>query len=184
MSQVTDGNISITRPRLFWVTITIAAAIITSAATILVATYVVNPSTAQAADVCNGQPATIQGTTGDDTKNGTANNDFIALLGGADESNGLAGDDSICGGPGDDILSGGDGVDMLFGQQGPDDVSGDVGNDTVSGGAGDDTLAGGADNDTVNGNAGDDDIDGGAGTDTCNGGPGTDTFTNCETQNQ
>lgn len=184
MSQVTDGNITLTRPRLFWVTITIAAALIASAAAILVATFVVNPSPAQAANVCDGQPATITGTTGNDNKDGTANADFIVLLSGDDESDGLAGDDSICGGPGDDILRGGIGADKLHGQQGTDEASGDVGDDRVDGGPGEDTLDGGPDNDTINGGPGDDTIDGGTGTDTCNGGPGNDTFINCETENQ
>ena len=93
MRQVSDGNINLARPRLFWVTIALAAAIVTSAATIVVATFVVSPSPAQAQVECNALPATLTGTNDSETLNGTAAADVIALLGGDDESNGAAGND-------------------------------------------------------------------------------------------
>jgi hypothetical protein len=102
---------------------------------------------------CDGKPATIVGTAGNDTITGTTGADVIAGLGGADTIRGDGGGDRICGGGGNDVIAGGGGNDRLFG--GP-------GNDTLKGGAGNDYL------------------DGGTGTDRCAGGTGTNTKVNCE----
>ncbi|MBG1268855.1 calcium-binding protein [Nostoc sp. WHI] len=101
--------------------------------------------------------AFIFGTTGPDTRNGTAANDTIVgwasggdanSTSGNDTLNGLAGNDSLAGGTLNDSLSGGDG------------------NDTLDGGTGNDTLNGGAGTDTFIGSQGNDSIDGGDGIDT------------------
>jgi Ca2+-binding RTX toxin-like protein len=77
--------------------------------------------------VCQGVPATIVGTSGDDVLVGTDGPDVIVGLDGNDTIDGLGGDDILCGGSGDDVIEGGDGNDAIFGQ---------VGNDTLDGGAG------------------------------------------------
>jgi hypothetical protein len=129
--------------------ITLAAAIATLAATIVVTTYVASPSLIQAQQpghlaqplpACNGQAATIVGTSANDTQNGTNNPDVIVLGSGADKSNGLAGNDSICGGSGKDTLSGGNNNDTLLGGTGKDKFHGGPGNDTCIGGAANDTF--------------------------------------------
>jgi len=120
------------------------------------------PNTALTANVtCNGSPATIIGTNGNDTLVGTVGDDVIAGLGGNDTISGLGGkvDDSIEGGEGDDILIG-DGIERFDGN--------------VHFKAGDDVLVGGDGNDTV-------DCQNGA--DTAFTGGGTDTLINCELVN-
>jgi hypothetical protein len=100
---------------------------------------------------CDGRTATIVGTNGDDSLNGTAGPDVIVGLKGDDSINGLEGDDAICGGKGDDdALMGHAGNDRIFGQQGADRMDGGVlgccarpaneGNDFLSGGQGPDEL--------------------------------------------
>jgi hypothetical protein len=153
---------------------------------------------------CNGLPATIVGTTGDDVINGTNGPDVIAGLGGNDVINGGNGDDIICGYGGNDTLNGGSGNDTLLGSYGldilngqngidtldggdgndtldggnePDTLSGGNGNDGLMGGSGIDVLDGGADNDALAGNKGDDSLTGGTGADSFSGGQGSDTNT-------
>ncbi len=186
MKQISDGNINLTQPRFFWVAITLAAAIVTLAAIIVVVTFVVSPSPAQAQQTCNGLTATREGTTGDDTINGTNNPDVIALLSGSDESNGLSGDDSICGDQGDDTLSGGGGSDTLLGDGAVfEDFSMGHAFQWWDGGDVEQQLAGpisttasehGSGSDTLNGGAGADTLVGGAGADLLTGGVGADRF--------
>lgn len=102
---------------------------------------------------CDGLPATIVGTPGDDTLSGTNGADVIHGLSGDDTISGGNGDDRICGGNDNDTLNGGNAIDRLFGDSGAD---------------------------TLNGNNGNDALDGGADTDTCNGGTGSDTAAGCE----
>src|SRR4051794_10637664 len=100
---------------------------------------------AAAVATCHGRPATIVGTTGDDTLTGTPSSDVIAALAGDDTVDGLGGDDLICGGAGSDHLAGGPGDDQLLG--GTDEVVDicDDGclrfhGDTLEGGPGDDAM--------------------------------------------
>ena len=70
--------------------------------------------------------------------------------------NGSSGDDTLVGGADNDDISGSDGSDSLFGGAGNDGISGGDGLDTLDGGAGDDRLS---DNDSIGvflGGAGDD----------------------------
>jgi predicted extracellular nuclease len=135
---------------------------------------------------CNGLPATIIGTTGDDTLTGTNDDDVIVGLGGNDTINGGNGNDVICGGGGNDTLNGSNGHDTLLGGfgndtlnggNGNDALSGDAGDDILDGGSGNDSLDGGANNDTLAGDAGDDTLTGGTGADSFDGGAGSDTNT-------
>jgi Ca2+-binding RTX toxin-like protein len=108
---------------------------------------------------CEGETATISGTSGNDNIVGTPNRDVIVGFGGNDRILGLGGNDRICG---------------------------DDGNDRIDGGPGDDRVFGLADNDDLSGGPGDDFIMGETGTDSIDGGPGFDkcdeaeTKTNCE----
>lgn len=70
--------------------------------------------------LCEGLPATIVGTPGNDIINGTNGNDVIAGLGGNDIVNGGAGNDVICGDAGNDILTDGNDNDVLLGGEGND----------------------------------------------------------------
>ncbi|MFF9013421.1 hypothetical protein ACF09C_10705 [Streptomyces sp. NPDC014870] len=118
---------------------------------------------------CLGQPATIVGTSGNDTIQGTSRRDVIIAGAGNDIVDGRSGNDLVCGGSGDDTVTAGSGNDQVDGGAGSDNLSGDSGNDT---------LTGGADNDSLFGGAGRDNLDGGPGTNTNDGGSGTDTCTN------
>jgi Ca2+-binding RTX toxin-like protein len=146
-----------------------------------------DPAFAHIFDVltCQGVPATIAGTPGDDILVGTAGNDVIAGLGGNDTIDGGDGDDIICGGsgadtidggPGDDEIHGGDGDDAIDGGPGKDLVFGDDGNDTINGQAGADELRGGSGDDTIDGGSGPDILLGHRGSDTLTGGKQADTL--------
>jgi Ca2+-binding RTX toxin-like protein len=119
-----------------------------------------------AGETCDGLPATIVGTPGDDV---------IVGLAGVDDIHGNGGNDTICGGPGNDNLVGQDGDDHLFGNDGNDRIYGLDGEDYVEGGDGDDVIYGGNDNDSLHGNAGDDRLKGEAGVDEVDGDEGNDT---------
>jgi predicted extracellular nuclease len=125
---------------------------------------------------CNGLPATIVGTPGDDVIYGTNGADIIVGLGGNDTIYGGNGNDVICGDSGNDTLYGGNGNDTLLGSVGNDTLNGANGNDTLSGGDGDDALAGGGGNDSLNGGANTDALVGNNGDDTLTGGTGSDSF--------
>lgn len=156
---------------------------------------------------CNGQLATIVGSSHDDVIVGSPIDDVIVGLGGNDTIDGGGGNDVICGGLGADIIRGGAGRDLLLGNEGPDKILGQGGIDWIYGGTGSDRLyggshgdmiagqgaddyvwaGGGADlvlggpgNDVLNGGNGNDVIDGQFATDTCNGGAGSDQLRNCE----
>jgi Ca2+-binding RTX toxin-like protein len=91
--------------------------------------------------------ATLVGTNGADTQNGTANNDNIYGLNGGDTQRGAAGNDYLEGGLGADLQHGDAGNDQVWGGPGADDSFGDAGNDYVNGGFGPDNLFGGTDDD-------------------------------------
>jgi len=136
-----------------------------------------------AAQTCEGLPATLTGTEGNDNLLGTAGDDVIVSLGGNDLVDGAGGNDIICGGDGDDILIGGTGNDRLFGDAGNDDLRGQDGDDVLSGGPGHDALRGDAGNDQLNGDAGDDVMVGAEGSDQCDGVSGVDSAdSSCETR--
>jgi len=107
-------------------------------------------ASAQSPPTCEGQTATIVGTSRGETIVGTAGNDVIAALAGNDIVNGNAGDDIICGGSGNDQLNGGDGNDRLIGESGDDELNGDSGTDQLVGSSGTDKANGGAGIDICN----------------------------------
>ncbi len=92
---------------------------------------------------CGGAPATIIGTPGADSIDGTSGNDVIVGLGGDDTIRGLRGDDVICGGSGDDVVRAGPGSDAIYGGSGNDILRSGPGHDGgLDGGAGNDRLYG------------------------------------------
>ncbi|MCP3974957.1 MAG: calcium-binding protein [bacterium] len=135
------------------------------------------PSPSSAAAVsCDGQTATIIGTSGDDILDGTSDRDVIAGLGGNDIITGLAGEDVLCGGSGDDEIRGGSDPDRMFGGPGEDTMFGGGGNDRMWGGDKADNMAGGNGNDRMYGEAGKDRMSGEGGADIMKGGGGADTL--------
>jgi hypothetical protein len=93
---------------------------------------------------CEGQTATIVGTSGNDNNiRGTSRSDVIAGLGGDDRIAGLGGNDLICGGGGNDRIEGGAGNDRVLGESGNDELLGESGNDDLIGGPDTDTANGG-----------------------------------------
>jgi len=140
-------------------------------ATLLVASTLVmgpGPAGAQATPTCNGVPATIVGTDGNDVLLGTEGPDVIVGLGGNDIIRGFGGADIICGDNGRDKLFGGRGTDIIFGGKKNDIVKGDGGPDLLYGNQGHDRVIGGAGADYLEGGAGlIDRLTGKAGVDTC-----------------
>jgi len=149
---------------------------------------------AQASYNCGGQPATIVGTSEDDTINGTSGDDVVYSLSGNDTISTGEGNDIICSGGGDDIITSGPGNDLIysgggndtvstangddtvFGQSGIDTIKGQGGNDTLYGGGGDDNIQGGNGDDLIDGQTDNDSISGQGGSDTLRGGNGDDTL--------
>lgn len=97
------------------------------------------PSSA-AAGTCEGRPATILGTPGDDVLNGTDGDDVMVGLGGDDTISGFLGNDVICGDEGTDRLAGYAGDDRIFGG-----FDSDAGGDVIWPGAGNDYVDAGLD---------------------------------------
>lgn len=91
--------------------------------------------------------ADLGGSSLDDVRSGSLDDEFFNLGSGADTA--------LAGG-GDDLLDGGSGNDKLYGEAGNDDLRGGSGNDQLFGGSGNDVLDGGADADTLAGGTGDD----------------------------
>ena len=100
--------------------------------------------------------AVINGTPGNDEREGTSLADVIRGLGGHDELDGNRGNDRIFGGSGNDEIDGDDGNDRLSGDDGNDEIDGGSGRDTLLGGRGRDWLDGGNGNDRLTGGAGGD----------------------------
>lgn len=146
---------------------------------------------------CFGRPATIVGTSGDDTLTGQSGvSDVIVGLGGNDtiiggdfyEGDAIPGTapDYICGGPGDDHIIGGPGNDHINGGSGNDYIKPGRGDDVANGNGGNDTLndPSCADcdsrNDTFSGGTGEDTLYGGWGQDHLYGNAGNDTLVDTE----
>jgi Ca2+-binding RTX toxin-like protein len=119
-----------------------------------------SPSAAPA-HTCFGKTTTKEGTTGDDTINGTPGPDVIAAHAGDDRISGLEEDDVVCAGRGDDDAFGGPGDDVLIGGEGSDNLNGGTGNDKLFGGTPGNSLSP-------------------TGDDKCKGQKGKDKIKNCE----
>jgi uncharacterized repeat protein (TIGR01451 family) len=126
---------------------------------------------------CQGQTATIVGTTGNDGLiNGTEGPDVIVALAGNDTIEAKGGADLICAGDGADTVFAGDGDDDIYGDRGADGLFGGAGNDYIEGGPGNDEIYGGLnvlsgpDADEIYGNGGADTIEGGIDDDIIEGG--------------
>ncbi len=139
-------------------------------------------STPPATLYCDGKPATIVGTDGDDVLVGTGGDDVIVAGSGNDYIEAKSGNDTICAGDGNDVIHAGNGWDRIFGEGGNDVVYAGNGNDYIHGAGGDDVLRGEDGDDTIEGHNGNDKIVGNQGndtmyghngTDSCNGGGGT-----------
>lgn len=128
-------------------------------------------TSATPAGSCNGRPATMVGTSGNDTITGTAGDDVILGLGGNDTIRGMGGNDTVCAGAGVDFVDLGPGAEQF--------ADGGADNDQVVGGPGNDTLRGSAGFDRLNGMGGVNTLDGGADRDRCDGRAG-DTKISCE----
>ena len=137
------------------------------AAFVALAVVAVGPASGQDVPTCEGVPATIVGTEGNDRINGTPGDDVIVGLGGRDRIAGGAGNDLICGGEGIDIIKGQRGRDRIFGGPGKDRVFGNSGRDVVDGGPGRDKVFGGGGLDTITGGPGNDIVNGGPAADSC-----------------
>jgi hypothetical protein len=109
----------------------------------LLATSLVSPS-AGSVPRCQGEQATIVGTSRAESIHGTPHPDVIVALGGDDVVFGRGANDVVCGGAGADRLLGGSGADILAGDDGDDDLLGGGGSDSLSGGDGADSLTGDA----------------------------------------
>ena len=83
---------------------------------------------------CQGKPATVLGTAGNDTLTGTGAADVIVAQEGNDKVNAGGGNDLVCGGEGKDALAGKDGKDKLFGEGGKDTLNGGAGKGDVCNG--------------------------------------------------
>jgi Ca2+-binding RTX toxin-like protein len=121
----------------------------------------IEPAARSGAPSCDGEEATIWGTSGDDVLEGTPDRDVIAGLEGDDEIHGAGGDDLVCAGAGDDVVFGGRGADLVFGGEGRDRIYGGRGWDTVYAGDGKDLLVGGTGRDLLDGGPGRDYLKGG-----------------------
>jgi Ca2+-binding RTX toxin-like protein len=98
---------------------------------------------------CRGTKATLIGSPGKDSINGTGKRDVIVAFGGKDTVSGRGGNDLICGNGGKDGLIGGKGKDTLVGGGGPDNLVGGPGGDTMVGQKGNDTCNGGGGTDVT-----------------------------------
>jgi uncharacterized delta-60 repeat protein len=92
---------------------------------------------------CKGHPATIVGTSGDDTLVGTSGDDVIVGLAGKDAIDARGGRDVLCGNGGNDTLLGDVGDDSLYGGAGDDTLDGSEGSDRLYGGGGVDICGNG-----------------------------------------
>jgi hypothetical protein len=141
----------------------------------LLAPLAMAPVTANAGrPSCLGEPATIVGTSRNDSIQGTDGPDVIVAGAGRDVIRAGRGDDLVCGQDGGDLLDGGGGADQLDGGVGADLVDGGSGGDLLIGGVGGDWVSGGRGDDVARGGAGDDRMAGGPGDDVLRGDDGRD----------
>ena len=84
--------------------------------------------------------ATYNGTSANNTLNGSTVNDSLYGLAGNDILNGNSGDDYLDGGSGNDTLNGGAGNDYLTGAEGDDTLTGGAGSDYFDVSLGTDTI--------------------------------------------
>ena len=82
----------------------------------------------------------ITGTTGDDSFEGTSDDERYKGLAGDDVINGGGGDDTLVGNTGNDTIDGGAGSDRIFGCEDDDVLDGGAGQDFVNAGSGRDRL--------------------------------------------
>ena len=142
-------------------------ALVVAATTLVVAATALTVAATALTPTCNGIPATIVGTEGDDKIKGTPGDDAIVGLGGNDRIDGKGGNDCIDGGDGNDRIDGGAGNDVIVGSDGDDRIKGGPGDDDINGHDGDDRIDGGDGDDDIDGGPGLDRLDGAAGVDTC-----------------
>ena len=90
---------------------------------------------------CAGKAATIIGTVGNDTLNGTGGRDVVLGLAGNDKIRTGGGRDTVCGGDDNDAVKGVGGNDRLLGQRGNDRLNGGSGRDVCKGGPGRDRIS-------------------------------------------
>lgn len=108
----------------------ITAIVLLLSSTVSLTNTVIPAAMAQpAAATCDGQTATITGTSRPDSLVGTNGRDVIAALGGNDRVQALGGDDLVSGGAGNDQLDCGAGNDELIDSQGTDAANGGAGID-------------------------------------------------------
>ena len=86
---------------------------------------------------------------GDDTLQGSRQNDRLLGLAGGDTIRGEAGKDHLDGGKGIDFLVGGKDRDVIYGGKGGDTIDGGRGVDLIAGGPGDDVIYGGRQIDVI-----------------------------------
>jgi Ca2+-binding RTX toxin-like protein len=108
----------------------------------------------------------VSGSDGNETIDGSEDNDVISAGEGDDIVEGDEGNDVVCAHDGNDRVEGGSGIDVVNGNQGDDNVQGGEGDDVVRGGKGNDRVMGGEGNDAVYGDLGFDELTGGGGEDT------------------
>lgn len=153
---------------------------------------------------CDGHPATIVGTPGNDILDGTPGDDVILGLDGDDIINGNGGNDIVCSGNGNDVVTTGSGNDEIHGEGGFDSfdagdgdnmidadfgIEGDIvttgsGDDYILLGDGEDVVIAGDGNNYIETGDGDDVITSGSGDDEIYGGSGNDTITSGDGNDQ
>jgi Ca2+-binding RTX toxin-like protein len=106
----------------------------------------------------------IIGTNGNETINGTPNNDLILAKNGNDTVNGNGGDDCIDAGEGNDKVTTLDGSDVIYAGGGNNTVNSGGGNNAVSSGNGNDEITTGTGDDVINAGGGNNKVQAGAGT--------------------
>ena len=116
-------------------------AAVATAVTVALAAVAVNVSAGSGTAMCEGRPASIEGS---GSIAGTPGDDVIVGSGGPDSIVSHGGYDIVCAGDGADYVNGGQGNDRIFGEGGDDHVRAGPDSDLLDGGPGADDLGGGA----------------------------------------